>query len=46
VFFRRTIGWVRRCGRGQRECVAVGACMDGIQVAEVRRAIEELGIRE
>ncbi|MBU1690406.1 MAG: glycosyltransferase family 9 protein [Gammaproteobacteria bacterium] len=46
VFFRRTISWVRRCGRNQRECVAVGACMDGIQVTDVRQAIEELGIRE
>ncbi|HUX65222.1 glycosyltransferase family 9 protein [Sulfuricella sp.] len=46
VIFKRTIGWVRRCGRGQRECVNVGACMDGIQVADVRRAIEELGIRD
>jgi ADP-heptose:LPS heptosyltransferase len=46
VLFRRTIGWVRRCGRSQRECATVGACMDGIQVADVRRAIEELGIRE
>ncbi|GAO34771.1 heptosyltransferase [Sulfuricella sp. T08] len=46
VLFRRTIGWVRRCSRGPRECLSVGACMDGIQVADVRRAIEELGIHE
>lgn len=46
MLFRRTIDWVKRCGRNQRECIAVGACMNGIQVADVRRAIEELGIRE
>ena len=44
VFFRRTIPWVQRCGRNERECVAVGACMDAIQVADVCRAIEELRI--
>lgn len=44
VFFRRSIPWVRRCGRNERECVCVGACMDGIQVADVCRAIEELQV--
>ena len=44
VFFRRTIPWVQRCGRNERECVAVGACMDAIQVADVCSAIEQLRV--
>ncbi len=44
VFFRRTIAWVRRCGRSERTCVAPGACMDAIQAIAVIRAINELGI--
>jgi len=45
VFFRRTIAWVRRCGRSERTCVSLGACMDAIEASAVNRAIEELGIR-
>jgi len=44
VFFRRTIAWVRRCGRSERTCVAVGACMNAIEPNAVIRAIEELGV--
>jgi len=44
VFFRRPIAWVRRCGRSERTCVALGACMDAIPASAVDRAIEELGI--
>jgi len=44
VFFRRSIVWVRRCGRGTNDCVSVGACMNAIQIEDVQKAIAALGV--
>lgn len=41
VLFKREIEWVRRCGRTTAECAAP-RCMEAIDVASVRRAIDEL----
>jgi len=41
ILFRRTLPWVRRCGRGLRECAAP-ACMQAITVNSVLEAVANL----
>lgn len=41
ILFRRTIPWVRRCGRGSRECTTP-ACMAAITPEAALAAIDEL----
>lgn len=38
LLFRRTLPWVRRCGRGPAACPTPGACMRAIPLAAVERA--------
>jgi ADP-heptose:LPS heptosyltransferase len=41
-FFRRTIPWVKRCGRSVATCPTPGACMRAIEQDAVERAALEL----
>lgn len=41
ILFKRSISWVRRCGRGTKEC-AVPLCMQAINVESVIYSISEI----